>query len=65
MNPGFDPGDLAQAHQVVGHHDQLAGQPDQIVKLRGIDPYPGVQPRQGRRGRGGSGKRHLRRSRHA
>ena len=49
VNPGFDPGNLAQAHQIVGHHDQLAGQPHQIVELRGVDPNPGVQPRQRRR----------------
>ncbi len=64
MNPGLDAANLAQAHQVVRHHDQLAGQPHQIIKLRGVDPNSGVRPRAqergrprldagGRRGRGG------------
>ena len=55
VNPGFDAGKLAQAHQVVGHDDELAGQPHQIVELRGVDPNPGVQSGQRRYGRSGRG----------
>lgn len=44
VQPGNEPGDFAQALEVVGKHSQLAGQADQVVELQGIDPDTGVRP---------------------
>ena len=41
----LDAGELAQALEVVGDDHQLAGQPDQVVELSGVDPDRRVQPR--------------------
>ena len=36
VQPGNEPGDFAQALEVVGKHSQLAGQADQVVELQGM-----------------------------
>ncbi len=37
--------DVAEAHQVVREHGQLAREADQVVELGGVDPDAGVGPR--------------------
>jgi hypothetical protein len=45
VHPGFDARDLAQPKQVICDHDQLTGEPDQVIELAGVNPDPGVQAR--------------------